>query len=140
MALINDDLTGLAIFAGALIGGIVSCGVGYFIGFLFYRNSDNDDVRMAAPIGLCVYGFFIGLILCQTVLYVVHSSIICLFVCYCEDPAVLQQNRPEEYQRIIGAKPSFADIYNKYGSQQQQQQVAVDQTGYNIGNMYRQNI
>ena len=115
LALINDDLTGLAIFAGALIGGVVTAAIGYGVGFVFYHNDNDDDVRIGVPIGLAVYGFFIGLVLCQTVLYVVHSAIVCLFVCYCEDPATLQRNRPEEYNRICNAKPEFASVYNQYG-------------------------
>lgn len=145
MALINDDLTGLAIFAGALIGGIVSSGVGYFIGYLFYGNNSDSDIATYVPIFLAVYGFFVGLLFCMTVLYVVHSSIICLFVCYCEDPAALNNNRPEEYNRIANVKPEFQQIYTQYGNnsvpqrQQQQQSQQPQQQGYNDGNMYGNN-
>merc|ERR1712157_266579 len=103
----------------------------------------DETVRVGVPIALAVYGFLIGLLLCYTVLYVVHSSIVCLFVCYSEDPAVLQQNRPEEYNRIVGAKPSFADFNTGSNQQQaypqqqyQQQQQQQPQQGYNDGNMY----
>ena len=145
-ALINDDLTGLAIFAGALIGGIVSAGIGYLLGYMFYSGNDNSEISTGVPIGLAVYGFFVGLLFCMTVLYVVHSSIVCLFVCYCEDPATLANNRPEEYQRIANVKPEFQQICTQFGGgrgnaqprQQQQQQQA--QTGaYNDGNMYGNN-
>eukprot|EP00483_Globobulimina_turgida_P005860 UN05870 len=139
LALINDDLTGLAIFAGALIGGIISSGIGYFVGYLFYNGSSHSDIRIGVPIALATYGFFIGLILTSTVLYVVHSSIICLFVCYSEDPAALNQNRPEEYNRIVGTKPEFAQVFSSYGNDSsvpQKQQQPPQQSGYNDGNMY----
>eukprot|EP01084_Bolivina_argentea_P069098 125783_1 len=116
-ALINDDLTGLAIFAGAIIGGIVTAGIGWFIGYLFYDNSHDHDIRKFVPIGLAIYGFVIGLILTSTILYVVHSSIICLFVCYSEDPAALHQNRPDEYDRISSTKPEFEEIFVNYGGE-----------------------
>ena len=143
-ALINDDLTGLAIFAGALIGGIVSAGIGYLLGYIFYHTDDHHDVRVWVPVSLAVYGFFVGLLFCMTVLYVVHSSIVCLFVCYCEDPATLSENRPEEYQRIAGVKPEFQEIYTQYGGGRrhvapQRQQQPRQQQGYNDGNMYGDN-
>eukprot|EP01084_Bolivina_argentea_P013563 25463_1 len=111
MALINDDLTGLAIFGGALIGGCVCCAIGYAVGYLFYGDYSEYEVRTDLPIGLAVYGFFIGLIICFTVLYVVHSAIICLFVCYSEDPAVMEENHANEYHRICDAKPAFGQIH-----------------------------
>ena len=117
-ALINDDLTGLAIFAGALIGGVVSAGVGYLLGYIFYSNSSDYDIRVDIPIALAIYGFFVGLLFCMTVLYVVHSAIVCLFVCYCEDPAALNDNRPEDYQRIANVSPQFRDIYSQHGGRE----------------------
>merc|ERR1712157_714220 len=110
MAIINDDLTGLAIFGGALIGGCICAVVGYGIGYIFYADYADSAVSLGVPAGLAVYGFFIGLIICFTVLYVVHSAIICLFVCYCEDPRVMQLNHLQAFNRVVDAKPGFAAI------------------------------
>merc|ERR1712228_307400 len=114
MAIINDDLTGLAIFGGALIG--------YAVGYIFYSDYDDSSISSGVPVGLTVYGFFIGLIICFTVLYVVHSTIICLFVCYCEDPAVMQVNHLQDFNDICDAKPGFAAI-----NRQQQQRGPPNQ-------------
>eukprot|EP00483_Globobulimina_turgida_P013430 UN13454 len=113
LALINDDLTELAIVGGALIAACLCSLIGYFIGLLF-----STDVA----IGLAIYGFFIGFILCFTVLYTVHSAIICLFVCYAEEPAVLQSNHIHDFNRITNAKPGFASINQNRRSQPQRQQ------------------
>jgi len=108
LALINDNLTGLVIFAGALLGGIVSAAAGYLLGLAFY-----DDVTVQAS--LAGFGFLIGLIITMTVLYVVHSSVVAIFVCFAEDPAAMAQNRPEEFNRIVAARPAFGDFRNQYG-------------------------
>eukprot|EP00485_Elphidium_margaritaceum_P002543 CAMPEP_0202694770 /NCGR_PEP_ID=MMETSP1385-20130828/8541_1 /ASSEMBLY_ACC=CAM_ASM_000861 /TAXON_ID=933848 /ORGANISM="Elphidium margaritaceum" /LENGTH=497 /DNA_ID=CAMNT_0049350673 /DNA_START=770 /DNA_END=2263 /DNA_ORIENTATION=- len=133
MAIINDDLSSLPIVLGSLIGGALSGGIGYGIGYAFYGSNANHDIKEGAPIALAVYGFLIGLMLCGTILYVVHSAVVCLFVCYCEDPAALSNNRPEEYQRIVQARPDFASI-NVDGNQAPPQQQRQD--GHNEGNMY----
>merc|ERR1712154_98251 len=39
LAIINDDLTGMAIGCGALIGGVVSAATGFGIGWFFYSDS-----------------------------------------------------------------------------------------------------
>eukprot|EP01083_Nonionella_stella_P179702 638829_1 len=87
MALINDDLTGLAIFGGALIGGCVCGAIGYAVGYLFYGDYSEYEVRTDLPIGLAVYGFAIGLTICFTVLYVFTQQ---LFVCLCVIVRILQ--------------------------------------------------
>lgn len=116
LAIINDDLTGMALMCGCIIGGVVSAGAGFAIGYMFY--SDDADLYPAIPIILAVIGLFIGLVFCQLVMYPVVSSVICLFVCYAEDPAALNRNRPEEYNRLVDAKPSWATVYTTFGGAQ----------------------
>jgi len=120
-AIINDDLTGIALGCGSLIGGVVSAGAGYAIGAAFYGNDDDEDVRTALPVALAVGGFFIGFILCRCMLQVIASAVIALFVCYAEDPASMFNNRPEEYQRLLDAKPTWGDVYTTYGGARVQQ-------------------
>merc|ERR1712130_140724 len=100
----------------ALIGGVVSAAIGFGIGWLFYNDSDDEDVYPTLPIGLAIYGFFIGLIFCASVLMVIVSAVITLFVCYAEDPATLNKNHPNEYQRLVNAKPTWGDVYRTYGN------------------------
>ena len=112
LAIINDDLTGMALLCGSLIGGVVSGGVGWGIGWAFYKD---DDTYPTIAIGLAIYGFIIGLVFCHCVLMVIASAVICLFVCYSEDPAAMYRNRRDEYTRIVAAKPSWGDVYTTYG-------------------------
>ena len=110
LAIINDDLTGMALMCGCIIGGICSGGAGFAIGYMFYSDA-SDDIYPLIPILLAVFGFFIGLVFCQLVMYPVVSAVICLFVCYAEDPAAMNRNRPEEYNRVVEAKPSWGVVH-----------------------------
>jgi len=116
LAIINDDLTGMAIGCGALIGGVVSAVTGFGIGWAFYGDSDDEEVYPTVPIALAVYGFFIGMVFCASVLMVIASAVIALFVCYAEDPATMSQNHPDDYQNLVNAKPEWADVYRTYGN------------------------
>merc|ERR1712154_565569 len=103
LAIINDNLVGVALNCGALIG------------YLFYSGSDDEEVYPLIPIALAWFGFFIGLIFCSCVLMVLQSAVVTLFVCYAEDPASLNSNHPEEYQGLVAAKPEWANVYRTYG-------------------------
>ena len=116
MALINDDLTQMVLFAGALIGGVVTAGCGAAVGYAFYGGIDDESQKSDIIGTLAGIGFLIGMILTMTTLYVVYSSVVALFVCFAEEPAALHENRPEEYQRLTGARPEFQEFYNEYGS------------------------
>jgi len=104
-----------------MMGGVVSAGVGYLIGYTFYNDDEDEDVREFLPVGLAVFGFFVGFILCRCILQVIASAVIALFVCYAEDPASMFANRPEEYQRLLDAKPTWGDVYTTYGGARVQQ-------------------
>ena len=125
MALINDDLTGMVLFAGAMIGGVVTAGCGGAVGYAFYGGDDDESVKYGIPGALAGTGFLIGMILTMTTLYVVRSSVVALFVCFAEEPAALHENRPEEYQRLTGAKPEFQEFYNTYGTGQRNEGTGV---------------
>eukprot|EP01084_Bolivina_argentea_P249815 418346_1 len=103
-AIINDDLTGLTISAGAVIGGVVSAGVATGIAYTFYGAKEE---LIIAAIG----GFVVGYILCAVILMVLASSVVALFVCYAEDPAAMYNNRNEEYNRLTEAHDKWADVY-----------------------------
>jgi len=114
-ALINDDLTGMVLFAGAMIGGVVTAITGGGIGYVFYRD-ESDTVKVTVLPVMAATGFFIGLMLTMTTLYVVRSSVVALFVCFAEEPAALHDNRPEEYKRLTGAKPEFQEFHDNYST------------------------
>jgi len=115
LAIINDNLIGVAIGCGSLIGGVISAGVGFGIGYAFYSGSDDEEVYPMIPIVLACYGFLIGLVFCASVLMVLQSAVITLFVCYAEDPASMNANHPDEYNRLVAAKPEWRDVYRTYG-------------------------
>ena len=94
----------------------MTAGCGGGIGYAFYYDNDDESVKYGIPGALAGTGFLIGIILTMTTLYVVRSSVVALFVCFAEEPAALHQNRPEEYQRLTGAKPEFQEFYNTYGT------------------------
>merc|ERR1712242_236785 len=124
-ALINDDLTGMVLFAGAMIGGVVTAGCGGAVGYAFYGGNDDESVAYGIPAALASTGFLIGLILTMTTLYVVRSSVVALFVCFAEEPAALSENRPEEYQRLTGAQPEFQEYRQTHGNGQNHEGTGV---------------
>merc|ERR1719334_515445 len=89
-ALINDDLTGFAVFAGSLIGGIICAIIGGTMG----------RIGTEAPEMYSVFGFMVGFYLCWTILQVVTSCVITIFVCYAEDPHTMSVNHPGEYNKL----------------------------------------
>jgi len=93
-AWINDDLTGFALACGALVGALITGLVGYLMSMAF--SSISSDMR----VGYLVAGFLIGYFLCATVMMVVRSAVVAVFVCWAEDPASMSQNRPQEYHML----------------------------------------
>merc|ERR1712083_982787 len=85
-ALINDDLTGFAIL-GSVLGHIGS----------------------NAPEMYAFFGFLVGFYLCLTILQIVTSCVITLFVCYAEDPHAMSENRPLEYNKIERARKNLGN-------------------------------
>merc|ERR1711997_568207 len=75
-AIINDDLTGMVLVAGAMIGGVVTAGCGGGIGYAFYYDNDDESVKYGIPGALAGTGFLIGIILTMPTLYVVRSSVV----------------------------------------------------------------
>merc|ERR1719189_1583267 len=117
-ALINDDLTGMVLFAGAMVGGIATAGCGAGCGYAFYYTDDSvsQEDSLILVGSMAGYGFLVGMMLTFTTLYVVRSAVVTLFVCFAEEPAALHENRPEEFGRLTGAKPEFTEYYDNYGT------------------------
>lgn len=101
-AWINDDLVGFAIVCGAGIGGFVCVAAGAM--FLRYNGGtlyEDDPARAAA---LAMMGFLVGFYLCWTILNVVGSCVVALFVCYAEDPNAMEVNHQSEYHKLLAAR------------------------------------
>mmetsp|Transcript_70607 Transcript_70607/g.63405 ORF Transcript_70607/g.63405 Transcript_70607/m.63405 type:complete len:504 (-) Transcript_70607:66-1577(-) len=120
-ALINDDLSGLALTCGAVLGGVVSGIVGYLISQAFYPDNLGYGIALAWA------GFILGYYACVILLIVVASGVVAIFVCFAEDPAACAQNRPEAFAKLTGVSPTMQEMAQNRGIQaapQQQQQMA----------------
>jgi len=107
-ALINDDLSGLALTCGAVLGAVVSGVAGFFVANAFY-----DNVALAVYLGLvgAMFGYYVVVI----ILLVVASGVVALFVCFAEDPAACAQNRPEAYAKLTGVSPTLLEMAQNRG-------------------------
>ena len=101
-ALINDDLTGMALSCGAVLGLVVAGVIGYFVAFAFYQDTIFDPLL---PIIAAIVGALLGYFAVVIILLVVASGVVAIFVCFAEDPAACAENRPEAYQKLTGADP-----------------------------------
>jgi len=99
MALINDDLTGLALSCGAILGGVVSGLVGYLVAIGFYDEG--------LSIALAIVGAILGYIVVVIILLVVASGVVAIFVLFAEDPAAMSENRPDEFAKLTGLSPTM---------------------------------
>jgi len=93
-AVVNDDL----IHGALLIGALGSGGLCALTGGLMaqYVMTGNGDWRIWATIG-----FLIGLFLAMTVMSVVESAVVSLFVCLADDPAMLRATKPDVYNQLV---------------------------------------
>ena len=110
MALINDDLTGSVLFCGALLSAIITAAIGYGIGWIFYNEDSDENIKYGLPAALAVYGGVVGLILCICTLTVVKSGIVSIFVCFAEEPAAMKNNHPQEFDKFVNAHPDLQNM------------------------------
>jgi len=95
-AIINDSLIGPTLGLGSLIGGIIT---GLTAGGVAYAIVKDYWILLA------IFGFFIGFVMVQTLTEVINSGVATTFVCFAQEPQVLQRNNPHLYQK-------FVDTYN----------------------------
>jgi len=125
LALINDDLSGLALTCGCILGAVASCGAAVLVAMSMYTNDDDTLYHWL----LGIIGFFLGYCVVAVILKVVASGVVALFVCFAEDPAALYQNRPEAYSRLSGLGNGTIDnIITKHNVEGQ-----TGQTGQTTG-------
>jgi hypothetical protein len=69
---------------------------------------------------VAVLAFVLGYCITSLVMSVVESAVCTTYVCWSQDPAALQQNRPEAFQRMVDAGSHKYAQYgiNNYNGQQ----------------------
>ena len=101
-ALVNDNLIGGVLFFAAFADGLVCAVTAYVLS----RHVWSLDYW-----GIYVFvGFLIGLIVTLVAMELISSAVIAFFVCYADDPNVLQQTKPGVYNDLQNA------IHNYRGS------------------------
>jgi hypothetical protein len=99
-AVINDDMTGFAVFSATFSSGVFTCLV---VGIPFYFGDESywKNTNTAAFIVLV---FFMGLIGAALVLASVHSAVKTTFVVWAEDPDAIAQTRGAALEEIRAAR------------------------------------
>lgn len=113
MAIINDDLSGKAMFMGNLIAFVLCGGISFAIAYSYYwdlSSVEDDVISVLFCVGLTLYGAIFGAILCSIVLSVVHSAVITLFVCFAEEPAIMEENHADDFNAIKEVRPDFGMV------------------------------
>jgi hypothetical protein len=94
-AAVNDDITGLVLFFGALSSGCVCALAGAVMG-AYPLHSAGGDWKLWG-----VIGFFLGCFLGLTILSVLEAAITTLFVCLADDPHILKTTKREVYDTLV---------------------------------------
>ena len=96
MAIINDSLVDFAILCGSLVSG--------FICAILALGIAANSLGLSRYAGAFSFlGFLIGFFMCQTVLSVISSMVVSVFVCYSEDPNAMEQLHKDEYYKLSAA-------------------------------------
>jgi hypothetical protein len=93
--LINDDLTGVVLFTSCVVGGVFTALVGGCWTFATHRD---------LTVGISIISFFIGFLLMYLNMVVPESGVAAYYVCFAEDPKMLQNNEPPLYQYMLERK------------------------------------
>lgn len=95
-ALVNDDITGAALFFAALISGLV----GAAVAALLARGPLDEPMW-----GLwALFGGLIALGIVLIAMEVVGSAVVAFFVCYAEDPVALRTTKPHLFESMANAQ------------------------------------
>jgi len=93
--IVNDDLTGMVLAMGSIIGGVVTgviCGVWA-----------HAELASMAWVYIGIVGFVIGYIMVFLIMTVIQSAVATTYVVWSEDPATITQTRPAHYQKLRDA-------------------------------------
>ncbi|KAJ3413423.1 putative choline transporter, neither null mutation nor overexpression affects choline transport [Chytridiales sp. JEL 0842] len=96
-AVINDNLTGSVLTVGAFTTGLICA----LVGFIYVQLSQSiPHGEPGVYILVCTVCGIIGLWLFLVLTQVIQAGIVTTFVCLAEDPATLQRQQPELFERI----------------------------------------
>eukprot|EP01083_Nonionella_stella_P226563 804497_1 len=109
-ALINDDLSGLALTCGAVLGMVVSAIAGFFVAQAFYGE-------LVLSIYLAILCGILGYYVVVIILLAVASGVVAIFVCFAEDPAACKTNRPEAFDKLTGVNETMRNMAGSRGVQ-----------------------
>jgi len=98
LAVVNDNLSGLALTCGCYLGLIVAAGASVGVSLAFYGD---EDYAILMHILCGIAGGYLGFCVVGIILRTVSSGVVAVFVCFAEDPAAGKNNRPEDYQRLV---------------------------------------
>lgn len=126
-AVINDDLTGLAMAQASFMGGLMACGGMIAVTINNYVRCSNSCIFQTLSscesslrslqnsftiVILAFAAFFVGLVLTMNAMVVIRSCVASLFVCFAEDPAALAQSHPVVFEKFVRAwSLRYPDIY-----------------------------
>lgn len=94
--IINDDLIDTALSFGCL-------GCGILTGFIGWSYSVGIGVSSDYQLVLFICGLIAGYAMSQVTLNVISSAVATVFVCFAENPAALQNTRPERFNQLNSA-------------------------------------
>jgi len=121
LAVINDDLSGLALTCGCMLGMIVGAGAAVGVSVAFYGDEDYGILMHI----LCgIVGAYLAFAVVGIILRSVSSGVVAIFVCFAEDPAAGKNNRPEDYQRLVDTNVALMEAARTAGLEPQP--VVVD--------------
>jgi len=92
-AIINDQLIGPVLVMSSIGTGLVAAG---FAGLMAHESTSQRGIWAL----WALIGFLVALGIGIVVMEVVSSAVVAFFVCYAEDPAVLQATKPDIYNHI----------------------------------------
>lgn len=92
--IINDNIIGLVLTLGILLGGLATAAVSGIFALMIVKTW---------WVALTVAGGFIGIIMVALVVNAMNSAVATTFVCWAEDPASMQRGRPGRFKDMNDA-------------------------------------
>jgi len=89
--MVNADLSGLALFLGIFLGGILTGCIGGVIAFSFDLGDSNSSFSFA------LLAFVLGIAIVSIILSTVESAVATTFVLWAEDPQALSRRDDETH-------------------------------------------
>lgn len=104
-ALVNECLINPVLSMGSVFVGYVCVLLSYL--YLRYGNVVVDTNYYAV---IMAYSFLIGLQICNVFMVPIKSGVATIFVAMAFDPAVLQNEYPDLYDRMVGVYPHVQQL------------------------------